>query len=77
MRLYQIILTPGKEPVWVPKLPAALTYDGGYSEARLTWLVKEPDGLVRGLSQEEMEDLLSIARFARSVKTLPSSPISA
>lgn len=57
MRLYQIVLVPREPAVWLSFEETAQAFDGGYSDAQLTFQVKEPDGLVRTLTQGEMDTL--------------------
>lgn len=60
-RLYQIVARPREAAVWLPLEEAVQMFDGGYGEAQLTFKVKEPDGLVRLLCQEEIDTFRALA----------------
>lgn len=64
VRLYQVATRPPASPTkveWLPLEEAARVFDGGYGDAQLTFKVKEPDGLVRPLCQEEMDTFRALA----------------
>lgn len=64
VRLYQVATRPPASPTkieWLPLDEAARLFDGGYGDFQLTFQVKEPDGLVRTLCQEEMDTFCALA----------------
>ena len=71
VRLYETFTHGGQETHWLPLWEAALLFNGGYGDSDITLKVRETDGLVRSLSQGEMEQMLRIADlYRKSVKSV-------